>query len=118
MGGGQIHVGSFFPSLQQGTGRLTAWQERDEHWRRRDWQAWRPPDKLLGPRSQRVGFEKVDGPKGGEARISMRRESNLKAAVGREQHLKGRFPVNRRQAFAARKQTLFSGDLVTRQLRI
>ena len=92
MGGGQIHVGSFFPSLQQGAGRLTAWQERDEHWRRRDWQAWRPPDKLLGPRSQRVGFEKVDRPKGGEARISMRRESNLKAAVGREQHLKGRFP--------------------------
>ena len=48
----------------------------------------------------------------------MRRESILKAAVGREQHLKGRFPVNRRQAFAARKQTLLSGDLVTRLLRI
>ena len=48
----------------------------------------------------------------------MRRESNLKAAVGREQHRKGRFPVNRRQAFAARKQTLLSGDLVTRLLRI
>ena len=83
-----MHFCSFFPSLQQGAGRLTAWQERDEHWRRRDWQAWRPPDKLLGPRSQRVGFEKVDRPKGGEARISMRRESNLKAAVGREGNLK------------------------------
>ena len=48
----------------------------------------------------------------------MRRESNLKAAVGREQHLKGRFPVNRRQAFAAIKQILLSGDIVTRQIRI
>ena len=103
MGGGQIHVGSFFPSLQQGAGRLTAWQERDEHWRRRDWQAWRPPDKLLGPRSQRVGFEKVDGPKGGEARISMRRECNLKAAVGREQHLKVQIPGEPQAGFCSKK---------------
>ena len=38
----------------------------------------RPPDKFLGPRSQRVGFEKVNRPKGGEARISESRECNLK----------------------------------------
>ena len=48
----------------------------------------RPPDKFLGPRSQRVGFEKVNRPKGGEARISESRECNLKAAVGREGNLK------------------------------
>ena len=48
----------------------------------------RPPDKFLGPRSQMVGFEKVNRPKGGEARISESRECNLKAAVGREGNLK------------------------------
>ena len=48
----------------------------------------RPPDKFLGPRSQRVGFEKVIRPKGGEARISESRECNRNAAVGREHYLK------------------------------
>ena len=65
----------------------------------------RPPDKLLGPRSQRVGFEKVDRPKGGEARISMRRESNLKAAVGREQHLKVQISGEPQAGFCSKKTT-------------
>ena len=78
----------------------------------------RPPDKFLGPRSQRVGFEKVIRPKGGEARISESRECNRKAAVGREHNLKVQTVWVADKVFAARKQTLRSGDIVTRLHRI
>ena len=63
----------------------------------------RPPDKFLGPRSQRVGFEKVNRPKGGEARISESRECNLKAAVGREQHLKVQISGEPQAGFCSKK---------------
>ena len=78
----------------------------------------RPPDKFLGPRSQRVGLEKVIRPKGGEARISESRECNRKAAVGSEHNLKVRTWWVAERFFAARRQTLLSGDIVTRQHRI
>ena len=78
----------------------------------------RPPDKFLGPRSQRVGFEKVIRPKGGEARISESRECNRNAAVGREHYLKVQTVGCGKVFFAARRQTLLSGDIVTRLHRI
>ena len=78
----------------------------------------RPPDKFLGPRSQRVGFEKVNRPKGGEARISESRECILKATVGREGNLKVQTLWVAGRFFAATNQTLLSGDIVTRQHRI
>ena len=61
------------------------------------------------------GFDEVYRPKGGEARLSRRRECNLVAAVGREWC---RLLVGHGQAFAARKPTLLKGDIVTRRHRV